>query len=57
MPFLGYHEGEPDDFWPMEMAIEEARVGDEQGIPWLVVKFALGNDVMTWPWYRAHCMN
>ena len=55
--YLGQHEGEPEDFWPIRMVAVDARIGIERDTPWMVVKFALGNEVMTWPWYRAHCMN
>lgn len=55
--YLGQHEGDPEDYWPIEFKLVSARVGMEKGVPWLCTKFYLGNEVMGLPWYRAHCMN
>ena len=42
-----------------EINMVDARIGVEQGIPWVVTRFLNGPDVTgaVHPWYRAHCMN
>jgi hypothetical protein len=63
---VGRNEAQPDMPVPeghshawYEITLDDARVGMEREIPWVVCKFMNGpdNHGIVYPWYRAHCMN